>query len=113
MFSVHLQPPTPLEIAASTQIPQRQQKAEEPLGCPPPPPRTTSKPERKAPDLWTHGKTLVNRALGGKMPGGTRDEGAPFDFENKFQRVVLEGIRKSFLPTKHRAVFKLTFTHLG
>lgn len=47
------------------------------------------------------------------MPGGTRDEGAPFDFENKFQRVVLEGIRKSFLPTKHRAVFKLTFTHLG
>ena len=45
--------------------------------------------------------------------GGTRIRGAPFDFENKFQRVVLEGIRRSFLPMKTRAIFKLTFTHQG
>lgn len=100
MFSVHLQPPTPLEIAASTQIPQRQQKAEEPLGCPPPPPRTTSKPERKAPDLWTHGKTLVNRALGGMMPGGHKGWGGTLRFWEQVPKSCLGRHQKVLPPHK-------------
>lgn len=37
-FPVHFQPLTPLETAeANAQIPQQQQKADKPLGCPLPP----------------------------------------------------------------------------
>lgn len=39
--------------------------------------------------------------------------GAPFDFEKKFQRVVLKAIKRSFLPMKARAIFKPTFNHRG
>ena len=38
--------------------------------------------------------------------------GATFDLENKFQRVVREGIRKSFFPRKTE-MLKLTFTQWG
>lgn len=40
-------------------------------------------------------------------------EGASFDFENKFQRVGLEGIRKSLLSTKSRAIFQIIFPQWG
>ena len=51
-------------------------------------------------------------ALGVRLRGD-RHWGAPFDFENKFRRVGMEGIRKSLLPMKSRAIFQIIFTQWG
>lgn len=55
----------------------------------------------------------MSTAVAVRVGRGDKQWGAPFDFEKKFQRVVLKAIKRSFLPMKARAIFKPTFNHRG
>lgn len=65
--------------------------------------------EGKAPDL---GKNVQEPGFGGET-GERWGRGAPLNFENKFQRVGLEGIRKSILPNEKQSNLQANIHPVG